>query len=262
MTFFKPLTGYFLGLFFGTLISDSSAQAAEQRPKIEEQKSHLVWSSNKTRPDDCSSSIDEVDIVLPKLTGLNDENLMRKINKHLSLENLYGTSLDSIKEEFLRCEGTIRTVAYDVIHLDNTILSINVILETEAAYPDQSNAYRCINLKTGDIVHPEDVFDLDKLNDLAIMINRKKAKIENDDKKRLSPEELEYFQSIIGNAPSYTIEDLKNFMITDKGVEFLYNYEACHAARALEPAGSFEFTFDELKPYIKVDGLLGKYARP
>ncbi|MBP6986072.1 MAG: hypothetical protein KBB83_05715 [Alphaproteobacteria bacterium] len=260
MTSFKPHMGIFLGLLFGTFISNFSAVAAEQRPRIEEQKSHLVWSGNQIRPNDCTSNIEEIDIVLPILTGLNDKKLTRKINKHLSLESLYGSSLDAIKEEFLRCEGTIRTIGYEVIRLDNTILSINLFMETEAAYPDQSNAYRSINLKTGDIVRPEDVFPQAKLDDLVRLIKLKKAKIEKNDERRLGSEELEDFQSIVGNAPSYTIEDLKNFVITEKGVRFFYNYGACHATRALEPADSFEFTFDELEPYIKADGLLGKYA--
>lgn len=261
MTLFKPRMAFFLGLLFGTFIFNFSALAAEQRPRIDGQKLHLVWSSNQIRPDECTSNIEEVDIVMPILTGLNDKNLIRRINKHLSLESLYGTSLDAIKEEFQRCEGTIRTIGYEVIRLDNTILSINLFMETEAVYPDQSNTYRSINLKTGDIVRPEDVFAQDKINDLVRFINLKKSKIEKNDERRLSSEELEDFQSIVGNAPSYTIEDLENFVISEKGVRFFYNYGACHAARALEPADSFELTFDELEPYIKADGLLGRYAR-
>jgi hypothetical protein len=59
----------------------------------------------------------------------------------------------------------------------------------------------------------------------------------------------------------FTQKDLDGYEIGDKGVTFHYDYEFIHAARALEPDGTFFFTSAQLRPYVKKGGLLTRIAR-
>ena len=59
----------------------------------------------------------------------------------------------------------------------------------------------------------------------------------------------------------FQIEDLDGFSVDGSGVTFTYEYGFPHVIKALEPDGSFTYSWAQLKPYIKTTGLLARLAR-
>jgi hypothetical protein len=55
--------------------------------------------------------------------------------------------------------------------------------------------------------------------------------------------------------------NLDDFSISDKGLTFLYDAEFPHVVQALQPAGEYFFSYAELRPYIRREGLLGTFIR-
>ncbi len=59
----------------------------------------------------------------------------------------------------------------------------------------------------------------------------------------------------------YNLSNLDNFSISGRGVTFHYDYGFNFASLSFQPAGNFFFTYLQLKPFIKPDGLLAKFIR-
>ena len=57
----------------------------------------------------------------------------------------------------------------------------------------------------------------------------------------------------------FTIENLDEFSVGAKGITFLYDAGYPHAIQAFEPIGEYFFSYSELKPFIRRDGLLGQF---
>ena len=58
----------------------------------------------------------------------------------------------------------------------------------------------------------------------------------------------------------FTKENLDDFSVGTKGLTFLYDAGYPHAIQAFEPNGRYFFSYSQLKPYIKRDGLLGQFV--
>ena len=59
-----------------------------------------------------------------------------------------------------------------------------------------------------------------------------------------------------GETPQYA-----SLKITSSGVEFIYDFGFAHAIQACEPSGVVALTYNQLKGYIRPDGLLGNFAQ-
>ena len=60
---------------------------------------------------------------------------------------------------------------------------------------------------------------------------------------------------------NFTTADFKEFSVNDKGVTFYYDYGFPHVLEALQPSGEFMLDWRTLKPFIRRDGLLGRFVR-
>jgi hypothetical protein len=63
------------------------------------------------------------------------------------------------------------------------------------------------------------------------------------------------------NDLKFTNESFNEFSVDDKGVTILYDAGFPHAIKALQPDGRYFFTWAEIKPFIKPNGLLSRLAR-
>ena len=80
-------------------------------------------------------------------------------------------------------------------------------------------------------------------------------------KKDREADDLESFDSAIKESSQYHPVKLDQFSVSDKGITFHHDYDFAHVVQALQPAGEFLFTWDQLKPYIKAGGLLSRVGR-
>ncbi|HEX9960539.1 MAG TPA: hypothetical protein VGB00_06385 [Pyrinomonadaceae bacterium] len=52
-----------------------------------------------------------------------------------------------------------------------------------------------------------------------------------------------------------------NFEVSDKGITFVYTYDYAQIAGNYKPPGRFFLSYAQLKPFVRRDGLLGRFVR-
>lgn len=195
-------------------------------------------------------------VTYPKVSGLSPA-LNKKVETNISYAKVMKLDIkDEINEAQWLYEAT-----YDVNYNKNGILDITLSLDGSGAYPSVFNKTVVINLKTGNRVAPADVFT--NLAGLAAMCRKAQLKEIKEAKEEYKKDPdsngfdgEEYFKDA-----KFGVAELSEFTISDKGVTFMYDYGFPHVVLALQPDGQYLFSWNELKPFIKRDGLLGQFIR-
>ena len=199
-------------------------------------------------------------IVYPKISGVS-RRLKQKIERNLRYEktfNYYFTS--GLDEQY----HLLDKAAYRVIYNKNSVLNLRFSIDVSTAYKSHYDKTVAVNLKTGDLIKPEDVFIESKIEQLAKKLDKSLqaeiAKTVRRVKKDSGADEggqiLAQFKEKI-----YVPFFLDEFEMSDKGITFVYKYEFAPIARNYEPPGRFFLSYTQLKPFVRRDGLLGKFVR-
>ena len=185
----------------------------------------------------------------------SDRARAKKITEAISPEAMLDFDLERERDEVQWVEET----GYDVLYNDRGVLAIRLWMYGSAAYPDDVSRTTVIDLSTGDRVYAENVFA--DLKGLAKLLNAaQKTEIKeavavmkaNPDYSDLDPNEL--FRPY-----DLSAENIEEFSVDADGVTFYYNYAFPHVVKALEPEGKYTFTWEEMKPFIRRDGLLARF---
>jgi hypothetical protein len=200
-------------------------------------------------------------ITYPRVSGLKNRRLARKIEENLSYEKAFDFNLKKDIDSELLVDDANFEVIYDKNYLLNVLLSIDYSAAHESHYEKSV----VINLKTGDTIKPEDVFIKSTLTLLAEKADKALQSEMSETLKEVEKEDgedsLNEVKAQFGEDRSFSVEDLAEFTVSDKGVTFLYRYYFSHISRNFEPEGKFFFSFAELKPFIRRDGLFGKFVK-
>jgi hypothetical protein len=202
-------------------------------------------------------------VIYPLFNGTMSPAAKKKLENTISYWRVFDTTLaENMSEDWLS------NLYYKVNYNKNGILDISLIQEGSAAYPDSQTYNYVVDLKTGERVKFADVFKSESLADFAKMVDKKlKAEtagiIKRVDKGEFGDNGKEADDSVKEqlNALEFTPENFDEFSISDKGVTILYDAGFPHVIQAAQPDGRFLFTWAELKPFLKADGLLGKFIR-
>ncbi len=183
--------------------------------------------------------------------------LSRKIESAVSFEKNFDLNIEEEKTEIQWLEETGFEVGYN----KNGILTITLSVSGTGAYPSVYEKTIVVDLKTGNRVTPPDVFvNLEKL--AAKVKTAQKAEVGKTLKEfKSDPANKDYEPFDFFDNTDFTVENLSEFAVDDKGVTFIYDYGFPHVILALEPEGKYFFKWAELKPFIKRGGLLAKFVR-
>ncbi|MGC2234889.1 MAG: hypothetical protein WA584_01840 [Pyrinomonadaceae bacterium] len=194
-------------------------------------------------------------ITYPKISGVSAA-LIKKIEANLSFEKAFEFSL---KDEISTDYG-LDSADFTVLYNKFGILNVELSEDVSGAYPSTINKSIVIDTKTGERVKAADIFV--KLPELAAKVKKSQAaeiKKGISLMKKESPDienPAEYFSNT-----GYTVENLDDFSVSDKGITFRYDYEFAHVMLALQPDGRFFYSWAQLKPFIKRGGLLARFNR-
>ncbi len=234
------------------------APSSEDRVVIEKRKVVIVRRGKLARefPERKMATV-----TYPMVKGLSDPSVLRKVRSILRIKNVFDSSLAEYRED-----AWLTEFDYKVNYNKNFILDITFTQGGVGAYPDTQAKHFAINLKTGEIIKARDVFNPTSLTELAQTVDKKlQAEIKqiieeaahNND---LTAEEKTNIPDLFKELKFQT-SDLDEFSISDKGITFLYDAGFPHVAQALQPEGRYFFSYTELAPYIKRDGLLARFIR-
>jgi hypothetical protein len=208
-----------------------------------------------TRPKPLNEYKKTFKVFRPIIKGV-PRGVAKRIQAAMSYEKNFGLN---IQEEIKEAQW-LSEASYIVDYNKRGILAVTLVLEGVGAYPSTTNKPIVIDIKTGNRVTPQSVFL--NLPALAAMCKEKQQKeiagalveIERDESDMETP------KSLFENAGFFT-KDLSEFTVDDEGVTFWYDYNFPHAILALQPDGRYTFTWADLKPLIKRDGLFAKFVR-
>ena len=203
-------------------------------------------------------------VTYPLFNGTMNVAAKKKLADTISYWRVFETTL----QENLNDSDWLYEMSYAVNYNKNGILDIALTMEGVGAYPDQSIKNLVVDLKTGEQIKFADVFKTESLDQFAPLVDAKlKAEnaetiksIDADKSSGYSKEDNDSFKEQL-DALSFTAETFDDFSVSDKGVTIFYDAGFPHVIQALQPAGRYFFTWTEVKPFIKPDGLLGKFVR-
>ena len=197
-------------------------------------------------------------VVYPVITGLRNQEVLRKVRNIVEFKNIFDTTLNEYRED-----AWLEEFSYDVNYNQNYILDLTFTQTGSAAYPDTHHKHFTIDLRRGAVVKASDVFLADKLEQLAGLVNDKLQQELKDSKPEIlkSGDITEKDLTDLHEALKFEAENLNEFEVTNEGLVFLYDAGFPHVIEALQPDGRYRFTYTELKPYLKPDGLLWQFVR-
>lgn len=204
-------------------------------------------------------------VTYPIVSGTIPAATKKKLENTISYWRVFQTTLS----ENLSENDWLSEAYYEVNYNKNGILDIALTQEGSAAYPDSHTFNLVVNLKTGEQVKFADITKVETLTKLAEMTNRKLKtekkeiveSIKNDKETYKNDKEQQDFDIKMINDLSFSAENFDEFSVNDKGMTIFYDAGFPHVIQALQPNGRYFFTWAELKPFIKADGLLGKFVR-
>ncbi len=166
-----------------------------------------------------------------------------------------------LKEELTEIQWLSEADYQEVFNRDG-VLTMMFWMEGSGAYTDGVTKYVVIDTAKGKRVSPAEVFiDLDSL--VAAVKKKQNAEVEKTvaEIKKNPAWVADDDPKLLFEYTDFTVEDLTNFAVDMAGVAFFYDYGFPNVIKALEPDGELRFTWAEIKPFIKRDGLLGRFAR-
>ena len=180
--------------------------------------------------------------------------LSRKITAAISPEKVLEVN---VREELGEIQWLEET-DYKVLYNQDGLLSIELWMTGTGAYPDSTIRRVVIDSKTGNVLTIPSVFS--NLAGLASMIRKAQIKeVASATEEMKSDPDAQPDQ--LFSETNFTTSDLNEFSISKDGITFYYDYGFPHVLEALQPDGQFHFTWNELKPFIKNDGLLARFVR-
>jgi hypothetical protein len=196
-------------------------------------------------------------ITYPVISGLKDARVLRRVQLILQLKNVFDSSIAEYRDD-----AWLEEFTYEVNYNRNSILDITFTQTGSGAYPDDQSRHFAINLKNGRIFNASDVFIVSKLGALAMLVNTQLQDELNEIAKENEKDMPEYKEIVQSQGQlKFAVENLNDFLVSAKGVTFLFDAGYPHVIRAFEPAGQYFLSYEELKPYIKLDGPLGQFVR-
>lgn len=195
-------------------------------------------------------------VVRPRVRGLSAA-LNKKVENTISYERVSNLN---IREEIREIQW-LEEASYEVNYNKNGILDITLIVSGSGAYPSDYQKTVVVDLKTGAQARPQDVFT--NLAGLAAKVKKaQQAEMKNArEEYKKDPDSADFDPSEYFGQADFTVKNLNEFTLSDKGLTFIYDYGFPHVVQAFQPSGRFFYSWAELKPFVRRDGLFGKFVR-
>ena len=193
----------------------------------------------------------------PRINGSLPKKVLDKMNRIISIDSICMESIQEIQSNYEKCAcGTVGS-GFSVNFNKHNLLSLSISVETMGAYPDGYLKSFNFNTRTGSLVYLDSLIKKDSMASLVSRLNSELKKrmeeanaIAEEDAEK--PEEGDSMETLFERT-EFSKEDLKSFTITEKGINFYFDFGFPHAFQSLEPAGDFFISKEELKKYLKED---------
>jgi hypothetical protein len=192
----------------------------------------------------------------PFVAGLPDKTILRKVRSLLYFENIFDTTLQEYREW-----NSLDTFDYVVNFNGNYILDVTFTQSGQAAEPYFTSKSIPVFLKTGAVLKANDVFNIDRLAELAHAVDEK---LQNELTELIQSAKLHQDGASIVDALNdmkFDVKNLDDFSVSKDGISFLYDSGFPHAHWAFNPKGRYLFPYSTLQSFIKPTGPLAPFLK-
>ncbi len=194
-------------------------------------------------------------VKVPTITHGPNPMVLKRVQTAIAPKQVLGESLQELESEFQQ-SGALSSLRYQVNYNKNSIVHLTYIKETVTAYPSTFRHYVAVDLQTGKVMTATDLFTPAGIEKMTAKINQslqkriqktiaEKGTSDSDLKTRLAGKQ-------------FKPQNLNTFVIREKGITFIYDFDFPHVIRALAPDREFVFNYHELQPFFKAGVRLGR----
>lgn len=202
------------------------------------------------------------DTVFPVVSYPENPRVENKINTFLQVDQLEyvpgsgGNPFKLASTATNSYSNYVYFYSWDKIETPKNILSIAINGEASGAYPEEFADWKNFDLRTGNYINPEDLFQAESFKTINGLIQKRIQKRVGDflnqlkSEKNLSEETPDQIALYEDCFTEYTLNGIKIFFEKDK-LTFVAGRCSNHAMRALDDLGShkIEFSYKELDKY-------------
>lgn len=195
------------------------------------------------------------EIRYPTVEGVKNAALRRRIEAAISYWKVFDTTLNEDLNEYTWLDSMDYNVAYN----NDGVLDIELIRQGTAAYADGWSQHVVVNTKTGRQITKATAFkNIAGLNAKILEAQRKEIADQIEKLRRDDKQTADSFESIV-ETEVYGGDKFEEFSVSDSGVTFIYDYGFPHSLVDLEPSGEYFFSWQEMQPFLKARGPLGRF---
>lgn len=202
------------------------------------------------------------DTVFPVVSYSENPRVENKINTFLQVDQLEyvpgsgGNPFKLASTATNSYSNYVYFYSWDKIETPKNILSIAINGEVSGAYPEEFADWKNFDLRTGNYINPEDLFQAESFKTINGLIQKRIQKRVGDFLNQLkseknpseeTPDQIALYEDCF---TEYTLNGIKIFFEKDK-LTFVAGRCSNHAMRALDDLGShkIEFSYKELDKY-------------
>ena len=203
------------------------------------------------------------EVEYPVFSGKLTPSALRALRAGTDYWRIFDISL----AENIKTDHWLSSLGYQVNYNNHNILDISLFIEGVGAYPDGSSRFLVFDLRTGNKLTYADLFTTPGLPGLTSKIravmkaNEEEAIKENEETRERLAYYREAYPEIHKLPAAIELKDLDGFSISETGITFQYGYDFAHVEQALAPSGEFFLSYQDLKPFVRTDGLLARFVR-
>lgn len=195
----------------------------------------------------------------PRVSGPFPPTVLARLNEHFSVPQLTDMTEAEIRKTVEECGCGLVNTDFTVLYNQNGILCIEATREWLGAYSSFSAERLVLSTATGEPLSIGQLLQPAALPDLVRQCNNLLQE-RMEEARREAPQDGETGQLLaeLLAGKTFTTAHLEEFTVSKDGIRFYYPFGFPHVATALEPDNAFDFSFAQLKPYLKPDGPLAR----
>jgi hypothetical protein len=206
--------------------------------------------------------VNQATVQYPIVTSGPNPAVLKQVQTAIGLKQILGESIEEIKTDFQESHW-LRSIRYVVNYNQKSVLQLTYTREGMGAYPSSNDSYGAVDLQTGQPIEAADLFTPTGLSKVQVTLNQmmatriQQAIVEKTKEYQLEPDHLK--SNLAGK--QFEANDLNKFVIGEKGITFIYDFDFPHVSKALEPDGKFFLSYAQLKLNLQTKGVAARLSR-
>jgi hypothetical protein len=233
----------------------------------------FYWSyGQREKISDYSNMITTKKIILKYQNNPADSLMIPMVSdKYPELKNalcdtnlFFGDRLNTVIQHYQTDGSGITYFNYQIVYVNNDIISLELYYETMGAYPDDSQQWLTLNIQTGKAYPISKEINADGLKWIYNTYRELLKKRITDDQSKLNKDSIDnnytdIYNDLMASADALSSDELLgNYVFTGKGINFTTDVILPHAVRNFEPEREWFVPYNKLRPYILPNAIVLK----